>query len=206
MGFFYKLTNVKKIRMKSFLITLLLLTATISFSQEVEEGSNSLENQFNEIYRKSTKYKVYKVISIDGYQSLKLNVLDSVKSLKKIIIEKDLLLGTEKNNIEENKTLLAKTKLDLDAALIKEHSISVFGIQLSKVTYNLSLWSLIVILILALTYFIFKFSKSNILTKEAKDNLAEIEEEFDKHRKNTLDKEQKLRRQLQDEINKQRNS
>lgn len=192
--------------MKSFLITLLLLTATISFSQEVEEGSNSLENQFNEIYRKSTKYKVYKVISIDGYQSLKLNVLDSVKSLKKIIIEKDLLLGTEKNNIEENKTLLAKTKLDLDAALIKEHSISVFGIQLSKVTYNLSLWSLIVILILALTYFIFKFSKSNILTKEAKDNLAEIEEEFDKHRKNTLDKEQKLRRQLQDEINKQRNS
>ena len=206
MGFFYKLTNVKKLRRKSFLIKLLLLTATISFSQEVEEGSNSLENQFNEIYRKSTKYKVYKVISIDGYQSLKLNVLDSVKSLKKIIIEKDLLLGTEKNNIEENKTLLAKTKLDLDAALIKEHSISVFGIQLSKVTYNLSLWSLIVILILALTYFIFKFSKSNILTKEAKDNLAEIEEEFDKHRKNTLDKEQKLRRQLQDEINKQRNS
>ena len=101
---------------------------------------------------------------------------------------------------------MAKTKLDLDAALIKENSISIVGIQLSKTTYNLVVWSLIALLILSLSYYIFKFSRSNVLTKEAKNNLAEIEQEFEKHRKNTLEKEQKLRRQLQDEINKQRNS
>ena len=61
-------------------------------------------------------------------------------------------------------------------------------------------------MLLALTYFIFKFSKSNVLTKEAKSNLIEVEQEFEQHRKKTLEREQKLRRQLQDEINKQRNS
>ncbi|WP_407267387.1 hypothetical protein R8G64_12630 [Tenacibaculum maritimum] len=42
------------------------------------------------------------------------------------------------------------------------------------------------------------------MTKEAKNNLAEIEQEFEEHRKKSLEKEQKIRRQLQDEINKQR--
>lgn len=192
--------------MKSLLITLLLFTATFSFSQEPTEETNSIENQFDKIYRVSTTYQSYKVISKDSYQSLKSNVLDSLKSSKMIISKKDILLNAEKENIEKNKTLLSKTQLDLEAALIKENSISVAGLQLSKVTYNLILWSIVIILLLALSYFIFKFTRSNVLTREAKDNLAEIEEEFEKHRKNTLDKEQKLRRQLQDEINKQRNS
>ncbi|AUC22077.1 hypothetical protein BTO15_08195 [Polaribacter sejongensis] len=192
--------------MKSLLITLLIFTATISFSQETVEETNSIENQFDKIYRVSTTYQSYKVISKDSYQSLKSNVLDSLKSSKMIISKKDILLNAEKENIEKNKVLLSKTKLDLEASLIKENSISVAGLQLSKVTYNLILWSIVIILLLALSYFIFKFTRSNVLTREAKDNLAEIEEEFEKHRKNTLDKEQKLRRQLQDEINKQRNS
>jgi len=192
--------------MKSFIITLLLLSATVSFSQESTKDTNSIENQFDKIYRVSTTYQSYKVISKDSYQRLKLNVLDSLKSSKKIISEKDILLNVEKEHIENNKNLLAKTKTELDAALIKENSISFLGLQLSKVTYNLILWSIVIVLLLALCYFIFKFSRSNVLTKEAKHNLAEVELEFEKHRKNTLEKEQKLRRQLQDEINKQRNS
>jgi hypothetical protein len=192
--------------MRSLLITLLLITTTISFSQETVEETNSIENQFDKIYRVSTTYQSYKVISKDSYQDLKSNVLDSLKSSKKIISEKDILLNAEKENIEKNKILLSKTQLELEAALIKENSISVAGFHLSKVTYNLILWSIVIILLLALSYFIFKFSRSNVLTREAKNNLADIEEEFEKHRKNTLEKEQKLRRQLQDEINKQRNS
>jgi hypothetical protein len=59
---------------------------------------------------------------------------------------------------------------------------------------------------LALFYFIFKFSKSNILTKEAQNNLLDIEQEFEEYRKKSIEREQKLRRQLQDEINKLRSS
>ena len=54
-------------------------------------------------------------------------------------------------------------------------------------------------------FFIFKFFKNNVITKEAKNNLIDVEQELDAHRKKSLEREQKLRRQLQDEINKQRN-
>jgi hypothetical protein len=176
----------------------LLLTSFVSFGQE------TLETQFDDIYRTSTTYQTYKVINKDKFQLLKLNVLDSLKISKQLVSEKENLLKTEKAIIKKTKATLSKTQQDLEIALNKENSISLFGIQLTKTTYNLTLCGLIAILLLGLLYFIFKFSKSNITTKKAENNLVEVEQEFENHRKKSLEKEQKLRRQLQDEINKQR--
>jgi hypothetical protein len=189
------------------LILFALLLSSVSFTQETTfEDTNSIENQFEELYKKSSTYQVYKVISKDKYQRLKLNILDSLKDLKEIIAHKESLLLKEKSNIEETKKLLTQTEIDLNISLKKESSIDILGIKLSKVVYNLLLWGIIVLLLLGLSYFIFKFFRSNVLTKEAKNNLVDVEQEFEQHRKKTLVREQKLRRKLQDEINKQRNS
>lgn len=193
--------------MKLHLLALIaLLLSSVSFSQETPlDDTNSIENQFEEIYKKSSTYQIYKVISKDKYQRLKLNTLDSLKDLKETIAQKESLLLKEKSNIEETKKLLDKAEIDLNTSLKKENSIYIFGIQLSKTAYNLILWGIIVSLLLGLSYFIFKFFRSNILTKEAQNNLLDVEQEFEQHRKKTLVREQKLRRKLQDEINKQRN-
>ena len=189
------------------LILFALLLSSVSFTQETTfEDTNSIENQFEELYKKSSTYQVYKVISKDKYQRLKLNILDSLKDLKETIANKESLLLKEKSNIEETKKLLTQTEIDLNISLKKESSIDILGIKLSKVVYNLLLWGIIVLLLLGLSYFIFKFFRSNVLTKEAKNNLVDVEQEFEQHRKKTLVREQKLRRKLQDEINKQRNS
>ena len=194
--------------MKLRLLTLIaLLLSSVAFTQETTlEDTNSIENQFEELYKKSSTYQIYKVISKDKYQRLKLNILDSLKNLKKIIAHEQSLLLLEKTNIKETKTLLAKAEIDLNIALKKENSIDVLGVQLSKTAYNMLLWGIIVLLLSGLSYYIFKFFRSNILTKEAQNNLMDVEKEFEQHRKKTLVREQKLRRKLQDEINKQRNS
>ena len=63
-----------------------ILLSAISLAQETKiEDNNSIKNQFDKIYRISTTYKVYKVISIDRYQILKRNVLDSLNSSKQLI-------------------------------------------------------------------------------------------------------------------------
>jgi preprotein translocase subunit SecF len=195
--------------MKSKILAILFISMSlISFSQETEvaEDSNSIEGQFDKIYRTSTTYQVYKVIGKDRYQVLKKNVLDSLKNAKSLISEKENLLKVERDNIKKTKDALTKTQLDLETANKKENSISLFGAQLSKTTYNLTLWSIIIISLLALVYFIFKFSQSNVITKEAQNNLLDVEQDFEEHRKKSLEREQKLRRQLQDEVNKVRNT
>lgn len=196
--------------MKSLFFTLFLLFIQYTnFSQEnnnVVIEDKTLEGQFDKIYRISTSYQTYKVISKDKFQELKNNVLDSIKASNKDLKEQKVLLKNERDNVAKLNTELNKTKEDLKKAQEKENSISLFGFQVSKVTYNLILWLIIITLALALAFFVFKFSKSNILTKKAKEDLEDVEQEFEVHRKKSLEREQKLRRQLQDEINKQRNS
>jgi uncharacterized protein HemX len=189
------------------LLFLFLITSFVAYTQEtieVEEDS-SIKGQFDRIYRISTTYQTYKVINRDEYEKLKSNVLDSLKSSKKLISEKENLLKTERDNVELLNSMLNTTKLDLDTAQQKENSIFLFGTHLNKTTYNLILWFIIILLFVGLGFFVFKFSKSNVLTNEAQSNLLNIEKEFDDHRKKSIEREQKLRRQLQDEINKQRN-
>jgi hypothetical protein len=184
------------------------------FSQEVEKikEDSSINGQFDKIYRTSTTYKPvgiakkYKVIDLLKYQKLKVNVLDSLKQLEKEISKQENLLNSEREQIQKTNQLLTKTQSDLVASNKKENSISLFGIQLSKMNYNLLLWSIIIISLLLLFYFIFKFFRSNTLTKEAQNNLLEVEQEFEQHRKKSLEREQKLRRELQDEINKSRSN
>lgn len=187
----------------------------MNFAQEVqveEKEDTSLKGQFDKIFRTSTTYKPvgtpkkYKVIDLIKYQQLESNVLDSIKKLETEISEKEILLNSERENIKKTKALLNKTQADLEISNKKENSISLFGVQLSKIKYNLLLWSIIIISLLGLFYFIFKFSRSNILTKQAQNNLLDVEQEFEQHRKKSLEREQKLRRQLQDEVNKHRNS
>lgn len=190
----------------SFLTLVVIFISFASFSQETLIEDSSLNGQFDKIYRTSTNYQVYKVISKEKYLQLKKNVLDSLKNVKSLVIEKENLLQQEKENSKKTKELLSKTQIDLEVANKKENSISLFGLQLSKVSYNLILWGIVLLLFFGLSYFIFKFFRSNILTKEAQDNLEVVEQEFEQHRKKSLEREQKLRRQLQDEINKQRNA
>ena len=100
--FFIILHFKKNKTMKNLSITLFLtLTSIFSFSQETIENTNSLEGQFDEVYKKSSNYKTYKVISKESFERLKLNVLDSLMSSKRIISEKDNLLTTYRNKIKE---------------------------------------------------------------------------------------------------------
>ena len=174
--------------MKSnILFVFLLISSLSSLSQETVQEDNSMKGQFDKIYRISTTYQTYKVIGKDRFQKLKENVLDSLIKSKKTISEKESLLRTERANIQKLNTDLTKTKLDLDTALQKENSISLLGIQLNKVTYNLILWFIIISLGLALSFFVFKFSRSNILTNKAQDNLKDVEQEFENHKKKAIE-------------------
>ena len=207
MGFLLTLYSQNTTIMKSFFLVLLIITSNFSIAaqQKVTE-ENTLENQFDEIYRVSTSYQTYKVINKIGYQKLKNNVIDSINNIKELLSEKESLLKSKDENIKRLNTKIKKTQLNLDASITKENSILLFGLELKKTTYNIILWTLITALITGVGFLAYKFSNSNILTKEAENNLADIEEELKHYRKKSTEKEQKLRRQLQDEINKQRNS
>ncbi len=185
------------------LLIAVLFTAT-SFSQETTPQQNTVDSQFRNLYKNSNNYQEYKVIKKSAYGLLHTNVLDSVRNFKSQIQRKNTLINSQQSTIDTLEKDNREVNTKLTAAISTSDSIGLFGIQLAKGTYSLILFVIILILIATLAFFIYKFKNSSVITTEAKSNLEEVEVEFNLFRKKSLEREQKLRRELQDEIIKNR--
>ncbi len=194
------------------IFTFLLIIHFTSFSQSERpkiEGSldeGTIESQYNYLYKKSGRYQEYRVIKITEIGKFKKNVIDSLKLGRKKLIAEKKIVATQKSEIESLKKELGSTNDNLTSVTKEKDSINLFGMQLSKAGYNTFLWSIITALGALLAFFIIKFKRSNVITVQVKKDKGEIEGEYDDYRRKTIEREQKLRRELQDELNKQKYS
>lgn len=164
----------------------------------------TIDNQFEYVIQKSYNYQEYKNVKKTWLYQLKAHTLDSLKALQ-------IELKTTQNSVDSLaqeivtlKTNLSETESTLADTNEEKDNMALFGFQMSKNNYNVLMWSIIGALFLLLLIFIYKFRNSNSVTRLAKKSLLETEEEFEEHRRTALEREQKVRRQLQDEINKQK--
>ncbi len=196
---------------------ILAFVFNMSFAQTIQEkealslNSGTIESQFEYVFKKSGNFKgtnglPYEAVKTAWLLTLRNHVKDSLNSLKKELSNTQKVVSTQADEISKLKSDLTSTQSNLDKTNIEKDSMSLFGMQMSKTGYNSLLWTIIAGLLGLLLFFIFKFKNSNAITRKAKQSLLEIEEEFDEHRKTALEREQKVRRQLQDEINKQKKS
>lgn len=189
-----------------FKITLItLFISAVAFCQ-TEKTKNTVDLQFRTLYKNSNNYQEYKVIPKKAFGILHNNVLDSIQLFNKNITAKNTLINSQKNTIDTLEKEATITTGKLNDAIAKETSISVFGFQLQKNIYSIILYSIILLLLAATSFFIYKFKNSSVITSASKSNLEDVENEFNVFRKKALEREQKLRRELQDEINKNRNN
>ena len=191
--------------MKSlYLFIFCLLMSIDTFSQKTTNDTLSLSKQFEQAYRRSSSYKDFKVIRKSTFQNLKKNTLDSIK-----IIDEKLKIESQKNTrLEQEINSVAKIRLEQDLelseAILEKNTISFVGLKLKKNTFKIIIWSIFLTLIILICYFAYKLKDGIKITSQAKKELTSVEEEFNSYKKKSLVRDQKLRRQLQDEINKQR--
>ncbi|HRV54849.1 MAG TPA: tRNA (guanine-N1)-methyltransferase [Mangrovimonas sp.] len=186
------------------LFSIQLLSAQETNEDQLSLNEGTLDNQFEYVIQKSNNYQDYKVIKKTWLYALKAHTMDSLKAIQSDLKNTQATVDSQAKEISDLKNNLTSTQSTLDFTNKEKDSMSLFGIQMSKSGYNILLWGIIGILLALLGFFIFKFKNSNTITKESKKALADIELEFEEHRKVALEREQKVRRQLQDELNKQK--
>ena len=198
-----------KIRKYLLACLFFLMATSLIYSQEEQDNTpkpsldnGTIESQFDYLYRKSSSYQEYKVVKQTFYYKIKNNVLDSLKVLKNELASTKQLVETQNIEVNELKGALKTTNDNLTNVTMEKDNIKLLGIPLTKSSYNTILWSIITGLVLFLLFFIYRFKNSNSVTKQANKSLAEIEEEFFAFKTIALEREQKVRRELQDEINK----
>jgi len=199
----------KFINVLSFTFLLLLSAAVFGQEDDTNEPKASLDNgtiesQFDYLYRKSSSYQEYKVVKKTDYQKIKGNVLDSMQALKKDLIDTKKLVEVQGNEIKSLKADLLTTNNNLTAVTKEKDNIQFLSIPMTKSAYNGLLWTIIFSLVGLLLFFIFRFRSSNSITVQAKTLLNDTEKEFEAYKAKALEREQKVRRELQDELNKQK--
>ncbi len=196
-----------------FTLTLFLFLSGSAFGQEKEENvpkpsldNGTIESQFDYLYRKSSSYQEYKVVKKTFYYKIKANVIDSLNSLKTELTEIKNVVATQSKEISDLKSNLKTTNDNLTDVTKEKDNIKFIGMPMTKASYNTLLWSVIFGLLILLLVFIFRFKTSNAITKQANALLADTETEFDTYKATSLEREQKVRRELQDELNKKKYS
>ncbi len=206
------INNKKMKRTQKLLFLLLIFIATQTFAQDKAEpavvkpvSKNSISGQFDELYRKSGSYQDYKVINKDKYNELKLVVLDTIQNLNKKMAGTSVVINRQKAEIDSLKVNLKKTNDSLIEVTKNIDDIDGFGVPMKKSNYNVLVYSLLGSLLALSLFFMLRYRQSNKLTEQAQKALKDTEEEYDNYKRVSIEREQKVRRELQDEINKQKN-
>jgi len=199
----------------AMILALAILPAQWVQGQQEEESQLSLDSgtissQFEYLFKRSGNYnadgKRYEVVRQINLNKLRQNVLDTINEANKNAAALKSTIATHETSIAELNEQLESTKNNLNSVTEEKDSISLLGAMVSKATYNFILWTVIAGLLLLLLLFMYKFRNSNYLTSEAKTKLADLEVEYENHRRRALEREQRISRQLQDEINKYKKS
>ncbi len=195
--------------MKNFLLFfsgVLLYFNTLNAQEEPTVDDMTIKGQFETLVRKSTNYrqggKRYEVVRLLELEAFQKNVLDTISAANNNISELQATIAKNETTLSSLNTKLDETSKKLGEVTSEKDSMSFFGLMVSKGSYKLIVWSIIFGLLVLFVLFVYKFKNSNALTQLAKANLADVEMEFEEHRRRALEREQKISRKLQDEINK----
>lgn len=189
------------------LLTLTLLLFIPSLQSQTNKqfiDSGSVNEQFENIINNSNKYQDYKVVKLNWLLKLKSNINDSILASKEDFLNASNTIIKQQKIIDSLNTSFSTTNNEIATLKTQITTISFLGIDFEKGLFKIIMLSIIGGLLLFLLFFISKFKQSISITKQTKSNLKEVEDEYEEHRKKALEREQKVMRRLQDELNKQK--
>jgi len=160
--------------------------------------SGTIPSQFDYIYRVSNNFQEYEVVKKSNLEQLKANVLDSIRTMSKEVSDLKMLMSTLDDSVVIVKELLAAEIEQKNQAIADRDNFSFLGMGIQKTAYSSMMWVLVMILAVALSFFAMQYFRSSSKISKAEKDLLDVQEEFEQHRKNTLERERKLKRELID--------
>lgn len=167
-----------------------------------QENSQMLEKQFEYMYTSSSNYKEYKVVKKEAMLQFKQNVLDSLKIQSIEITDLQDNSNKQLQEIQKLQNELNVMRDELNMAIVEKETFQFLGISISKTTYSLITWGLIILLAFAFLVLLYKYNFANKTATDCRLKLEETDEEFLQFKQRSMEREQQLNRKLLDEIKK----
>jgi DNA mismatch repair ATPase MutS len=196
--------------LKSQLVITFVLEVGVLFYAKAQTDQpsidkGSIENRFNYVMQKSEDHEDSKMVKKWMLYRLKSYVLDSLKEAHHEIFASKKLLALKDAKIDSLKNIINAKDESLSTVKKEKNSIELAGISMSKYLYNTIMWSALAILVFLLFVFILLYKNSNAVAVKNRKALNELSDEYESYRKRALEREQKIVREMYDEILKLKN-
>lgn len=186
--------------MKRILLLGIILFSLPVFSQDTPP--DNLQERFNYMKEKSQSYNDYKVIKgtvLDGVWKI---TMDSIKAQRVLVRETKAIVDKLKGEVAQANNTIDEKDKNLAAMEHDVTHISVLGFDVNKVAF-ISMVGFIFLGLLVLAGLMFARLKYIISSTREKNEAANLlTQQFEDYKRNALDKQMKLSRELQDERNK----
>ncbi|MDD2985431.1 hypothetical protein [Flavobacterium sp.] len=192
--------------MKNYIVFLLISITSLAFAQENSQGKSNgtLNEQFDYVMQKSNNFQEYKVVKKDYLLQLKKSSTDSVRQYQKELVDLKKQKESHQAIVSKLNDTLKTTQANLNELQTAQNNVDLFGTTMSKTNYNYLMWGIVSVLGLVLLLLFVQLKSAKSVANEQKSHAEKLETDFEDYKHKALEKEQKLGRQLQDEINKNR--
>jgi hypothetical protein len=187
--------------MKRFTLLLFLLISgtIISFAKkDVNAWKNEKTmNQQYSVFKKNLNYwngsYYLKELQLNQFYNA---VHDSISVLEREVLDNKNRVLLLQNKLDSKIEEAGNIQAELNASIKRENSIHVFGIEINKTVYSLSMYLFILgVLVLAAMVFLL-YRRSIVVTLRTKNEFNELKEEFEIHKKNSLERYTKMNMEL----------
>lgn len=161
----------------------------------------SLNGQYQFMLSRSKSVNGYKLINPGRLATVWQSAIDTLKKervelnkTKIKVTEQEKTIATLQTEVDGKETTLNDTNAKID-------EINFLGLSFTKGTYNIIVWSIIVVLAIALFIVIARSAKNILEAKHRTQLYDEISSEFQAYKTKSNEQQRKLARELQDERN-----
>lgn len=209
--------------MKAFFLTLLIVLTSAASAVQAQgtaskenKAASALSGQFNDLKTKSNSYsegnREYKVVNVSllnsFWQSVQATIKETEQKQAKDLNATRQDLETAQARIGEQEKEIEALKLDnaqKEAAVQQSedavNNLHVLGIPIHKQIYVIINTAIIALLLIALGVIYTQYNSSRKVTDQKKKEFDDIDREFADFKKNAREREIKIKRELQTEMN-----
>lgn len=167
----------------------------------VKNTDFSLKGQYLFLLSRSKSVNGYKLINPNRLAGLWQSINDTLRKERASLAKANSKTTELESRIASLQTEVNSTESSLANSNTKLNEINFLGISFAKGTYNIMVWSIILILAVALLIVIARSTKHINEAKHRSQLYEEISQEYQNFKTKANEKERKLARELQDERN-----
>lgn len=157
-----------------------------------EFTKGSIKDQMVYLQDRTKTYENFRAIREDIFQKMKNNTLDSINRYKSSVNRLNSQNLALNRTIDSLRSTIASNQSDIQQVTEQKNSIRFLGMNINKTTYNSIIWTIIVLLIIALVLGYLVFKRNLVLIQNTKKDLKDLNHEFEAYRKSSREAREKM--------------